>query len=553
LPAAGLALAAPAFGTSETSTSQQSAMQQKSAGAQASEKQNAENYRGMRASELIGQDVKSPQGKNLGEISDLIIDMNSEKVRYAILAFDPGIFSGERLFAVPTTELKWGKEKNEIVYDMKRERLEKASVEKSRWPDAARDRDYLGNLDRAYGIAQPSQNRRAFRAGELLGKDVNGRQGEEIGEIRDLVIDMNAQRVHYAVLSFDPGWTAPEKLYAFPLTAFRFTDGKDELALDIDKSRLQAMRSFDQKLWATYATPVFVTDVDRYLVTVTPLKEGGANAQPSSAAQNKAAPSQGGSATAQGSAAAKDKSSPTQSGSTMQQGGSSNTPGKSSMAIGKSSLAASGQGAGSSSGSQAANTAASNPDSGASGQSGMSTSASSNAAKADTSAAATETGAGGTVVTTSPEYTASMKRLQESAQKLRESIQAMAQHPPGERRDQAMKEARQALYDTHQAMIQLPPRMRSNEPPSTVAGATGKTGSSGAGSAGTASSMSDAEYSRSMERLQKSAQEVREAIQAMAQQPQGQRRDQAIMEAHEALMDLNQSMAQLPPDLLSKN
>lgn len=502
LPAAGLALAAPAFGTSDTSTSQQLAMQQKSAGAQSSEKQNAEHYRGMRASELIGQDVKSPQGNNLGEISDLIIDMNSEKVRYAILAFDPGIFSGERLFAVPTTELRWGKEKNDIVYDMKRERLEKASVEKSRWPDAARDRDYLGNLDRAYGIAQPSQNRRAFRAGELLGKDVNGRQGEEIGEIRDLVIDMNAQRVHYAVLSFDPGWTAPEKLYAFPLTAFRFADGKDELALDIDKSRLQAMRSFDQKLWATYATPVFVTDVDRYLVTVTPLNEGGANAQPGSAAQNKSAPSQGGSATAQGSAAAKDKSSPTQSGSTMQQGGSSNTQGKSSMAIGKSSLAASGQ------------------------------------------------GAGGTVVTTSPEHTASMKRLQESAQKLRESIQAMAQHPQGERRDQAMKEARQALYDTHQAMIQLPPRMRSNEPPSAVAGGTGKTGSS---AAGTASSMSEAEYSRSMERLQKSAQEVREAIQAMAQQPQGQRRDQAIMEAHEALMDLNQSMAQLPPDLLSKN
>jgi hypothetical protein len=130
----------------------------------------------------------------------------------------------------------------------------------------------------------------------------------------------------------------------------------------------------------------------------------------------------------------------------------------------------------------------------------------------------------------------------------------MAQQPPGERRNQAIKEAHQALYDTNQAMIQLPPQMRSKDPPSADKGATGKTGSSGAGgTAGTSSSMSDAEYSRSMEKLQKSAQELREAIQAMAQQPQGQRRDEAIMEAHDALFDLNQSMTQLPPELRSKN
>jgi hypothetical protein len=65
--------------------------------------------------------------------------------------------------------------------------------------------------------------------------------------------------------------------------------------------------------------------------------------------------------------------------------------------------------------------------------------------------------------------------------------------------------------------------------------------------------MPDAEYSRSIEKLQNSAQDLREAIQGMAQQPQGERRDQAIAEAHDALYDLNQSMAQLPPALRWKN
>jgi hypothetical protein len=34
--------------------------------------------------------------------------MDTGQVRYAMLEFDPGIFEGERLFAVPTTKLQLG-------------------------------------------------------------------------------------------------------------------------------------------------------------------------------------------------------------------------------------------------------------------------------------------------------------------------------------------------------------------------------------------------------------------------------------------------------------
>jgi hypothetical protein len=61
------------------------------------------------------------------------------------------------------------------------------------------------------------------------------------------------------VLAFDPACTAPEKFYAFPVTAFTFTNGKDELALNIDKSSLQGVRSFDHGLWRAYTTPAVIT------------------------------------------------------------------------------------------------------------------------------------------------------------------------------------------------------------------------------------------------------------------------------------------------------
>jgi sporulation protein YlmC with PRC-barrel domain len=265
VPAVAVCLAAPAFGTGDTG-----AKAGKSAGATATQAQK-QGYRALRASHLIGKDVKSPQGKNLGKLEDLIVDMNTGQVRYSILSFDPGIFSGERLFAVPTAELRLSADKDELVYNMTRERLEKAQIDKNRWPGVLRDRDYVAGLDRAYGLVQPSNDRRAYSAKELVGKDVNNRQGNDIGEIKDLVINMNAQTVHYAVLGFDPSLAAPEKLFAFPLRAFNFTDGKDELVLDIDKAKLQAMRSFDTRLWSRLNDPVLIADVDRYLVTVTPV------------------------------------------------------------------------------------------------------------------------------------------------------------------------------------------------------------------------------------------------------------------------------------------
>jgi hypothetical protein len=57
-----------------------------------------------------------------------------------------------------------------------------------------------------------------------------------------------------------------------------------------------------------------------------------------------------------------------------------------------------------------------------------------------------------------PDSPQSVEALQKAAQRLRESVQAMAQEPPGDRRNEAIKAAHQALYDTNQAMIQLPPR-----------------------------------------------------------------------------------------------
>lgn len=226
------------------------------------------NYRGLRASAIIGKAVRNPEGTNLGEINDLIVDMNTGDVRYAILEFDLGIFQGERLFAVPTNQLRMAADREELVYNMTRDTLERTAVNRADWNQTWRDPNYLANLDKTWGVVQPSRSARAHRVSDLLNQDVKSRQGNKIGEIEELVINMANQKVHYAVLEFDRSWAAPEEFYAFPVSAFNQTGTSDDLVLDVDRSKLQAMKAFPEDRYTSLNDPAWVADVDRNFATM---------------------------------------------------------------------------------------------------------------------------------------------------------------------------------------------------------------------------------------------------------------------------------------------
>jgi sporulation protein YlmC with PRC-barrel domain len=469
IPAIGLSLSLPVFAAGDNGSS----ASQTTASPRASEQQSAsaqkQNLREMRASQLIGRHVTNPQGQNLGEISDLIVNMNNGDVRYAILEFDKGMFSGERLFAVPTSELKFSQDNDKVVYNMRREQLENAGIERNRWPNVAHDNEYLSGLDRTYGIVQPSNDRRAYSASELLGKDVNGTSGNDIGEIRDLVIDMNGQRVHYAVLAFDPSWTAPEKLYAFPLSAFTFTDGKDELALNVDKSKLQSMRSFDHNLWSAYSTPVFVTDMDRYLVTITPLSDSSRSATGRSSSS--ATPSSVSAASRTDSSASKQLAQNTSASSYSGAGqaGVIDAPPPQYTAAMKR-LQDSAQRLRESIQAMAQHPPGANRDKAIKDAQqalydtneamiqlppDMRTVSGDKTRGTGTTAAAGAMGSAGSPSASEAAYRKSTQELQQSSQQLHSAIQAISQQPQGQRRDQAIQEAKQALNEVGQAMTQL--------------------------------------------------------------------------------------------------
>jgi len=90
------------------------------------------------ASTLSSDDVYNPKGEKLGSIKELMLDIDSGKVCYAVLSFGGFLSLGEKLFAVPWNALKVDTENKRIAMDIDEERLKNApGFDTDHWPNMA--------------------------------------------------------------------------------------------------------------------------------------------------------------------------------------------------------------------------------------------------------------------------------------------------------------------------------------------------------------------------------------------------------------------------------
>jgi sporulation protein YlmC with PRC-barrel domain len=90
------------------------------------------------ASTLNGDDVYNPNGDKLGSIKEIMLDIESGKVCYAVLSFGGFLSLGEKLFAVPWGALTVDTENKRFVMDTDEERLKNApGFDTDNWPNMA--------------------------------------------------------------------------------------------------------------------------------------------------------------------------------------------------------------------------------------------------------------------------------------------------------------------------------------------------------------------------------------------------------------------------------
>lgn len=103
------------------------------------------------AGTMIGDKVVNPKGENLGEIKELMIDLESGRVAYAVLSFGGVLGLGDKLFAIPFQALTLRPDHHDFVLDVDKDRLKNApGFDKNNWPKTA-DRKWGEDIHRYYG------------------------------------------------------------------------------------------------------------------------------------------------------------------------------------------------------------------------------------------------------------------------------------------------------------------------------------------------------------------------------------------------------------------
>lgn len=104
-------------------------------------------------------------------------------------------------------------------------------------------------------------------ATSLIGDSIVNQNGDDLGDLKEIMLDVRSGTVSYAVLSFGGFLGMGDKLFAVPWDALTLDTVNKHLVLDIDKKRLEDAPGFDKDHWPDMADPIWENEIHTYYGT----------------------------------------------------------------------------------------------------------------------------------------------------------------------------------------------------------------------------------------------------------------------------------------------
>jgi len=135
-----------------------------------------------------------------------------------------------------------------------------------------KDRDTYGMYAEVTGEGPGPDTRRGpgpdlMGADTLVGNDVFNKKGDDLGDIKEIMLDMRTGRVGYAVLSFGGFLGMGEKLFAVPWKALTLDTENQRFLLDVEPDRLKDAPGFDKNHWPNMADPTWARSIHSFYQT----------------------------------------------------------------------------------------------------------------------------------------------------------------------------------------------------------------------------------------------------------------------------------------------
>jgi len=90
---------------------------------------------------------------------------------------------------------------------------------------------------------------RLLTATSIIGDNVENYAGEDLGKIKDIMIDVRRGVIEYVVVEFGGFLGVGEKYFAVPFEALELKAGKQVYLLNKDKAFLKSAPGFDKEHW----------------------------------------------------------------------------------------------------------------------------------------------------------------------------------------------------------------------------------------------------------------------------------------------------------------
>lgn len=118
----------------------------------------------------------------------------------------------------------------------------------------------------------PEANSPAQRltATSIIGDDIESPQGESLGTIDNLMINLATGNIEYVVVEFGDFLGVGGKLFAIPFSEFRLDEEKEVFILNRDKEYLKNSPGFDKDHWPATNDHSYYGNVSGYYQSASP-------------------------------------------------------------------------------------------------------------------------------------------------------------------------------------------------------------------------------------------------------------------------------------------
>ncbi|MBI5383151.1 MAG: PRC-barrel domain-containing protein [Verrucomicrobia bacterium] len=237
-----------------------------------------------KSTDLLGKTVRGSDNAKFGEFGDCLIDLPQGRIVAGLVKSGGLLGIGETVRAIPPTAFQYNETERTLTLNAdKRTFHQTPAFKASQMDDVAQFvasyrqfgqepywsqggtrqavREAEPSAAPAVASAAPSNVRKAT---QIIGFTVRDSAQQELGEIRDLVLDLKSGHILYAVLAQGGILGVGDKLYPIPPQALSFADTGKALVLNMSRDQLERAPQFTKENWPGLSDPKWASDVYTY-------------------------------------------------------------------------------------------------------------------------------------------------------------------------------------------------------------------------------------------------------------------------------------------------